>query len=231
MANAHRTEGAGKTRDLETLTSNMRKALTWSDIDRDIATQPKVKLPDRRFLNLWNSYDLSQFRAAEEDWQDWEAKKDEVTKRLETRQVARDRDTNMVDLGFVAEALSASEQRDRVMRQNQQNLDQQDARQREAMHQESMQALDQLARAHHAAEQRQRMSDEVLRRHVDMGDSVHQRDAQHDEQLQHPQYNEPAGRSQPGYGNAAAPQRPAWYLHAPARDEQRGYAAFIDGAH
>ena len=91
MANVHRTEGAGKTRDLETLTSDMRKALTWSDIDRDIATQPKVKLPDRRFLNLWSSYELSQFRAAEEDWRDWEAQKDEVTRgQLGARQVARD---------------------------------------------------------------------------------------------------------------------------------------------
>ena len=98
-------------------------------------TQPKVKLPDRRFLNLWNSYDLSQFRAAEEDWQDWAAKKAEVTKRqLKTRQVARESGSNTADLGFVAEALAASEQRDRVMRQNQANLDQQDARQREAMH-------------------------------------------------------------------------------------------------
>ena len=80
MANAHRIEGAGKSRDLETLTG-MRTALSWSDIDRDIATQPKIKLPDRRFLNLWSSYDLWQFRAAEEDWKDWEAQKDEVTKR------------------------------------------------------------------------------------------------------------------------------------------------------
>ena len=68
MANVRPIEGSGKRRDLETLTSNMRKALSWSDIDRDIATQPKVRLPDRRFLNLWNGYDLSQFRAAEEDW-------------------------------------------------------------------------------------------------------------------------------------------------------------------
>ena len=168
MANVHRIEGAGKSRDLETLTG-MRTALSWSDIDRDIATQPTIKLPDRRFLNLWNSYDLSQFRSAEEDWKDWEARKDEATKRqLETRQVAREGDTNTVDLGFVAEALSASEQRDRVMRQNQQNLDQQDAQQRAAMHHEQMQALAQLARAQHAADQRQRMSDEVLNGHTDM---------------------------------------------------------------
>ena len=72
----------------------MRKALSWSDIDRDIDTQPKVKLPDRRFLNLWNGYDPSQFRAAEEDWRDWEAPKDQVTKRqLETRQAARGTDS------------------------------------------------------------------------------------------------------------------------------------------
>ena len=110
----------------------MRKALSWSDIDRDIATQPKVKLPDRRFLNLWNGFDLSQFRAAEEDWRDWEVQKDEVTKRqLETRQVARDTGSNTADLGSVAEALAASEQRDRVMQQNQQNLNQLDAQKRE----------------------------------------------------------------------------------------------------
>ena len=113
MANVHRIEGAGKSRDLETLTG-MRTALSWSDIDMDIATQPKVKLPDRRFLNLWNGFDLSQFRAAEEDWRDWEVQKDEVTKRqLETRQVERETGSNTADLGLVAAALAASEQRER----------------------------------------------------------------------------------------------------------------------
>ena len=170
MANVHRVADPGKTRDLETLTSNMRKDLSWPDIDRDIATQPLIKLPDKRFLNLWNGFDLSQFRAAEEDWRDWEVQKDEVTKRqLETRQVARDTSSNTVDLGFVADALAASEQRDRVMQQNQQKLAQIDARQREAMRQEQHQALEQLARAQHSADQRQRTSDEVLQRHVDMG--------------------------------------------------------------
>ena len=141
MANVHRIEGAGKSRDLETLTG-MRTALTWSDIDRDIANQPTIKLPDRRFLNLWNSYDLAQFRGAEEDWQDWEAKRDEATKRqMETRQVARDTGSGTPDLSFVAEAMAATEQRDRVMQQNQRNMDQQDAQQRQAMHHEQMQAL------------------------------------------------------------------------------------------
>ena len=39
---------AMKTRDLDELTANMRKSLTWSDIDKDIAEQPQIKLPDRR---------------------------------------------------------------------------------------------------------------------------------------------------------------------------------------
>ena len=58
---------------------------------------------------LWNSFDLSHFRASEENWQDWEIAKDEITKRnLEAKQVARDTGTNMTDLGFVAEAMDAT---------------------------------------------------------------------------------------------------------------------------
>ena len=72
-------------------------------------TSQKIELPDRRFLNLWNSFDLSHFRAAEQEWEDWDAKKDEMTKRArETKQVARETGTNLVDLGFVADSTSRS---------------------------------------------------------------------------------------------------------------------------
>ena len=55
-----------KSRDLDTLTANrgLQKALTFADIDYDIALQPRIKLPDRRALVLWNSFDLAHFRAA-----------------------------------------------------------------------------------------------------------------------------------------------------------------------
>ena len=94
---------------------------------------------------------------------------------LETRQVARESGGNLVDLGFVADAMAASEQRQRVAQQNAQQLSQIDARQREAMNQEQHQALEQLAMAQRQAEQRQNMHDEVLRRHVDMGAVDHDR--------------------------------------------------------
>ena len=54
------------------------------------------------------------------------------------------------------------------MQQNQRNMDQQDAQQRQAMHHEQMQALAQLQRAQHAADERQRMADVVREHHVDM---------------------------------------------------------------
>ena len=56
-----------KSRNLETLTAGMRKKLSWADIEETIKKDPKVKLPDRRALTLWNGFDLSRFRGVEED--------------------------------------------------------------------------------------------------------------------------------------------------------------------
>jgi len=158
-----------KSRDLETLTANMHTAYTWAAIDEDIAKQPKIKLPDRRALMLWNSFDLSHFRASEENWEDWELQKDEITKRnLEARQVARDTGTNMTDLGFVAEAMQQQQRQQQAMDQHNRDMLELDRRQREGMHQEHMQGMEQLARSQREAQQRQEMHEEVLRAHVDM---------------------------------------------------------------
>ena len=158
-----------KSRDLDTLTANMHTAYTWAAIDEDIAKQPKIKLPDRRALLLWNSFDLSHFRASEENWEDWELQKDEITKRnLEARQVARDTGTNMADLGFVAEAMQQHQRQQQVIEQHNRDMFELEWRQREGMHQEHMQAMDELASAQRQAQQRQNIHEEVLRTHIDM---------------------------------------------------------------
>ena len=148
----------------------MHTANTWAGIDEDIAKQPKIKLPDRRSLMLWNSFDLSHFKASEENWEDWELQKDEITKRnLEARQVARDTGTNMTDLGFVADAMHKQQRQQQVHEQHNRDMFELDRRQREGMHNEQMQGMEELARAQSEAQQRQNMHEEVLRRHVDMG--------------------------------------------------------------
>ena len=53
-----------KSSDLETLTANMRKKLSWADFEEAIKKDLKTKLPDRRALTLWNGFELSRFRAA-----------------------------------------------------------------------------------------------------------------------------------------------------------------------
>ena len=156
-----------KSRDLETLTANMHTAYTWAGIDEK---QPKIKLPDRRALMLWNSFDLSHFRASEENWEDWELQKDEITKRnLEARQVARDTGTNMTDLGFVADAMHQQQRQQHAMDQHNRDMFELDRRQREGMLNVQMQGMEDLARGQREAQQRQNMHEEVLRRHVDMG--------------------------------------------------------------
>ena len=124
-----------KSRDLETLTANMHTAYTWAAIDEDIAKQPKIKLPDRRASMLWNSFDLSHFRASEENWEDWELQKDEITKRnLEARLVACDTGTNMTDLGFVADAMHQQQRQQQTMDQHNRDMLELERRQLSLIH-------------------------------------------------------------------------------------------------
>ncbi len=54
-----------KERDYECLRA-MRVAPTITTAEEVIRTQPKIKLPDRRAITLWNSPELAQFRGVSE---------------------------------------------------------------------------------------------------------------------------------------------------------------------
>ena len=56
-----------KERNYEALMSGMRKVPTITDAEELIRNQPKIKLPDRRSIALWNSPELGQFRGVSED--------------------------------------------------------------------------------------------------------------------------------------------------------------------
>ena len=55
-----------KERNYEAL-MGMRKVPTITDAEELIRNQPKIKLPDRRSIALWNSPELGQFRGVSED--------------------------------------------------------------------------------------------------------------------------------------------------------------------
>ena len=60
---------APQPRDIETLVANrgMHKKLTLKDIDYILAHDKKLKLPDKRWLQAWNSFDTQNFRGFNED--------------------------------------------------------------------------------------------------------------------------------------------------------------------
>jgi hypothetical protein len=70
---------APQPRDVETLVANrgMHKKLTLKDIDYILAKDKKVKLPDRRWLQKWNSFDIQNFRGFNEDAREYEKNRNE----------------------------------------------------------------------------------------------------------------------------------------------------------
>ena len=157
-----------KSRDVETLTAHMRKKQSWADIDETLAKQPKIRMPNRRALAMWSSFDLARFRGGEEDWDDWEDRKRDVQQRqAEVIQTARNGDSNTVDLGHVAAALDGHSRRMDMMAAHQRQMAETDRQQREGMHYENRRAMEELARAHKEAANRDRMAAEVSRVHID----------------------------------------------------------------
>ena len=138
------------------------------NIDETIRKDPKVKLPDRRALTLWNGFDLSRFRGVEDDW---EAEEDRIRnvqeRQAEVRAAAREGGGNVVDLGHVAEALNNHARRVDMMADHHRQMHETDRQQREAMNIENRRAMDELARAQCEAAQRAHMAAEVQRVHVD----------------------------------------------------------------
>ena len=95
-----------KATSLEDLTANMRKKLSWADIDAELASNKKIKLPDRRALILFNLFDIARFRGAPEEWEEEEKKTtDAARKKIEVKEVARESGANFVDLSFIQRAL------------------------------------------------------------------------------------------------------------------------------
>ena len=97
-------------RDLESLTAarGMHKKLTFEDIDYILSHQKLQKLPDRRWLHVWNSYDIQNFRGFNEDAEEYERNRNASIKRaVEIREAAGgDRPTANVE--FLAQREQAA---------------------------------------------------------------------------------------------------------------------------
>ena len=157
-----------KSRDVETLAANMHKKQSFAEVEETLKNDPRVRLPDRRALTLWNSFELARFRGADEDAEEFEDRKRDVQqRRAEVIQTARNGDSNTVDLGFVASALDAQTRRIDMWAQHHRDFAETDRQQRASMHHEQRGAMDDIARAAHTAAQKAEMAAQVAQLHID----------------------------------------------------------------
>ena len=85
---------APQPRDIETLTANrgMRHKMSFEDINYTLSHQKTVKLPDRRWLHVWNSFDIQNFRGYAEDAEEYEKNRhDNIKRAIEIREAANGR--------------------------------------------------------------------------------------------------------------------------------------------
>ena len=98
---------------------SMREVPTITDAEEVIRTQPKIKLPDRRAITLWNSPELSQFRGVREGLEAEEERRHGAqVEQLEVRQAARAQGTPVPDVQFVQHAAAHAQQQAAAMAQH-----------------------------------------------------------------------------------------------------------------
>ncbi len=105
-----------KDRSYESLVAGMRKAPSYTSAEEVIAKDFKLRLPDRRYIHMWNSPEISQFRGVQEDMDKDEAARHSVgQEKADIRQVAREQDVPMPDMIYVHEAMHHQRQQATAM--------------------------------------------------------------------------------------------------------------------
>ena len=134
-----------KERNYEALVAGMRKVQTITDAEEVIRTQPKIQLPDRRSITLWNSPELGQFRGVQESIDGKEdARHTAAVQRLEAQRAARAGNVPAVDVNFVQQAAAGQQRREPPMQTHREDLDAVHRQQQRGMAEEAKAAMDKL---------------------------------------------------------------------------------------
>mgnify|MGYP000246708567 FL=1 len=101
-----------KEHNYEALVAGMHKKETFEGAEAVMKKDFKLKLPDRRYIHMWSSPEIGQFRGVQELMDKQEATRGVVEReKAEIRQVAREQDVPTPDMSSVHEALHAQRQR------------------------------------------------------------------------------------------------------------------------
>ena len=100
-----------KNRSYESLVAGMRKAPNYTSAEEVIAKDFILRLPDRRYIHMWNSLEISQFRGVQEEMDKDEAARHLVEReKADIRQVAREKEIPTPDMNYVHEAMHQQRQ-------------------------------------------------------------------------------------------------------------------------
>ena len=93
-------------KDFSEWVSGMRHRPTIVDAEEVLKKDYLLKLPDRRYIHMYNSPELSQFRGVQTNLNDFEEKQAKTgAKRTLIQQIGREQGHNTVDITAVADAI------------------------------------------------------------------------------------------------------------------------------
>jgi hypothetical protein len=152
-----------KDQSYESLVAGMRKAPSYTSAEEVIARDFKVKLPDRRYIKIWNSPELSQFRGVQEDMDKEEERRHVVeAEKADIRKVAREQDVPTPDMNHVHEALNRQRQQASAFASHQEDMNRVHAAQMAGMQQETKAELERLAQAQAEAAKKAKIAAEAV---------------------------------------------------------------------
>ena len=147
----------------EVLTSKLRVKPTFTSAEEVIQKDFKLKLPSRRYIHLWNTPEISQFRGYQDLLDETEERKHvAAVTRLDIQQTARQTNQPSMDAEIVQEMMQNQRQSSAAMAQHMQDLAEHTRRQNAGMAAEQREALQQLANAHAHTQNLQRISESAL---------------------------------------------------------------------
>ncbi len=162
-----------KERSYEALMSGMRQVPTITDAEDMIKNQPKIQLPDRRSIALWNSPELGEFRGVSGALDEEEERRHRArVEQLEIKKAAREGETAVPDINYVHEAMRANQQQAATMQQHAADMSGVVQQQQRAMHADMMDAMERLMKHQAEAQKKASIAEQVgnIRNDVFMDD-------------------------------------------------------------
>jgi len=152
----------------------MQKKLSFEDIDYILSHQKKVKLPDRRFLHVWDSFDVQNFRGFNEDAEEYEKNRNQAIRRAVEIREAASADLPTANAEFFNQRAQAANQMEDVLQQQQQNFDQMAATINAGMRAEREVMFEAFNRGQREMEERARVIQQMQQRHIDTAEADRQ---------------------------------------------------------